>query len=140
MKKILITTVLFLMMLSLPVMAGTYSRSSKSNGTCIVSGCSRSQCDRCFYCSGHKCVDSSCKNKRASDSVFCSKHKSKTNSSRKNSGSGSSYRSKSKSSSKSSFDPDDHDIESYYDDYRDEYDDYDDAYDGFCDDDAWDDY
>ena len=38
-------------------------------------------------------------------------------------------------------DPDSHDIESYYDDNRDEYNDYDDAYDGFLDDDsAWDDY
>lgn len=38
-------------------------------------------------------------------------------------------------------DPDMHDIEGYYDDYRDEYDDEDDAYEGFLDDeDAWDDY
>ena len=45
------------------------------------------------------------------------------------------------SSSKSSFDPDDHDIEAYYEDHRDEYDDYDDAYDGFLDHEAdWDDY
>ena len=44
-------------------------------------------------------------------------------------------------SSDSTFDPEDHDIEGYYEDYRDEYDDYDDAYDGFLDDeDAWDDY
>ena len=35
-------------------------------------------------------------------------------------------------SGKTSFDPDDHDIEAYYEDNRDEYDDYDDAYDGFC--------
>ena len=41
----------------------------------------------------------------------------------------------------STFDPDDYDIEAYYDDNRDEYDDYDDAYEGFLDDDsAWDDY
>ena len=41
----------------------------------------------------------------------------------------------------SSFDPDDHDIEAYYEDNRDEYDDYDDAYEGFLDDEgAWDDY
>ena len=46
-----------------------------------------------------------------------------------------------KSSSKPRFDPDDHDIEAYYEDNRDEYDDYDDAYDGFLDDEgAWDDY
>ena len=44
-------------------------------------------------------------------------------------------------SRKSSFDPDDHDIEAYYQDNIDEYDDYDDAYEGFLDDDsAWDDY
>ena len=38
-------------------------------------------------------------------------------------------------------DPDDHDIEAYYDDNRDEYDSFEDAWDGFEDDeDAWDDY
>ena len=46
-----------------------------------------------------------------------------------------------KSSSKSSFDPDDHDIEAYFEDNRDEYGDYDEAYEGFLDDEgAWDDY
>ncbi|MBP3205526.1 MAG: hypothetical protein J6M66_08900 [Lachnospiraceae bacterium] len=45
------------------------------------------------------------------------------------------------SSSKSYFDPDDYDIEAYYEDNRDEYDDYDDAYEGFLDDEGvWDDY
>ncbi len=40
-----------------------------------------------------------------------------------------------------SYDPDDHDIEAYYEDNRDEYDDYDDAYEGFLDDEGvWDDY
>ena len=49
--------------------------------------------------------------------------------------------SSSSSGRKTTFDPDDHDIESYYQDHQDEYDDYDDAYDGFLDDDgAWDDY
>ena len=39
------------------------------------------------------------------------------------------------------FDPDDHDIEGYYEDNRDEFDSIDDAYDAFEDDeDAWDDY
>ena len=43
--------------------------------------------------------------------------------------------------SNASFDPDDHDIEAYYEDNRDEYDDYDDAYEGFLDDEGvWDDY
>lgn len=38
-------------------------------------------------------------------------------------------------------DPDDYDIEGYYEDHRDEFDDIDDAYDAFLDDeDAWDDY
>lgn len=45
------------------------------------------------------------------------------------------------SSSKPVFDPDDHDIEAYYQDNLDEYDDYDDAYEGFLDDEGvWDDY
>ena len=60
---------------------------------------------------------------------------------------GSSRSSSSKSgSSKSgssgpSFDPDDHDIEAYFEDNRDEYGDYDEAYEGFLDDEGvWDDY
>ena len=151
MKKILITTILFLMMLSVPVMAG-YSR---TNGTCAVKGCNNAAAGgRTIYCSKHKCTWSGCTSMRMGD-LYCAYHNNKNNrkSSRKSSSSGSyssgshkssigsSTRKKSSGSSKSSFDPDDHDIESYYDDYRDEYDDYDDAYDGFCDDeDAWDDY
>lgn len=42
---------------------------------------------------------------------------------------------------KPEIDPDDYDLEGYYEDNRDEYDDIDDAYDGFMDDeDAWEDY
>jgi hypothetical protein len=139
MKKILIITVLFLMIFTVSTFAGLYNRST---GTCIVDGCDRTTYAHSYYCSSHKCSVSYCKNKRTSNSQYCYSHKYKEK--KKTSGGSScrsSYRSKSKSSSKSSFDPDDHDIESYYDDYRDEYDDYDDAYDGFCDDeDAWDDY
>ena len=44
-------------------------------------------------------------------------------------------------SSDSEIDPDDYDVEAYYEDNMDYYDDFDDAYDGFMDDDAeWDDY
>ena len=51
------------------------------------------------------------------------------------------YSGSSGNSSSSSFDPDDHDIEAYYDDNRDEYDSYEDAYEGFLDDESsWDDY
>ena len=51
------------------------------------------------------------------------------------------YSGSSSKHSSSSFDPDDHDIEAYYDDNKDEYDSYEDAYEGFLDDDsAWDDY
>ena len=53
----------------------------------------------------------------------------------------SSKSSSSSSKSSSSFDPDDHDIEAYYEDNRDVYDDYDDAYEGFLNDEVvWDDY
>lgn len=49
--------------------------------------------------------------------------------------------SSSSSKSSSSFDPDDHDIEAYYEDNRDVYDDYDDAYEGFLNDEVvWDNY
>ena len=48
---------------------------------------------------------------------------------------------KDSTSATTEFDPDDHDIEGYYEDNKDEYDDIDDAYDGFEDDEeAWDDY
>ena len=68
----------------------------------------------------------------------------KNNSKGTGSGGGPSFGSTSKKKSTSStteFDPDDHDIEGYYEDNRDEYDSIDDAYDAFEDDeDAWDDY
>ncbi len=66
-----------------------------------------------------------------------------------NSTNSSSYKSKGSSSKKSSkktspgreIDPDDYDIEGYYDDNRDIYEDYEDAWEGFLDDeDAWEDY
>ena len=48
---------------------------------------------------------------------------------------------KGSTSATTQFDPDDHDIEGYYEDNKEEYDSIDDAYDGFEDDpDAWDDY
>ena len=72
------------------------------------------------------------------DRMLDAKIRSSSSSSRKSSSSGTTAYNPSR---RSSFDPDDHDIEAYYDDNRDEYDDYDDAYDGFLDDDsAWDDY
>ena len=119
------------------------------------------------YCKYHKCAVKDCPTRCVSNGFYCTKHYdqyypyaslgqknsngksskygsgSNTRSSNK-SGAGNRSNSRNKSSSRKSssyFDPDDHDIESYYDDYRDEYDDYDDAYDGFMDDDdAWDDY
>ena len=142
MKKIIITTVLFLMMFSAPAFAGLYNRCT---GTCIVEGCDRTTCDHGYYCSSHKCSVSHCRDRRSSSGsgLYCFGHKYKDKKAEKRTTSRSNYRSRSKSSGsgKSSFDPDDHDIESYYDDFRDEYDDYDDAYDGFLDDeDVWDDY
>lgn len=50
-------------------------------------------------------------------------------------------RKKQSTSATTEFDPDDHDIEAYYEDNRDIFEDYDEAYDAFEDDeDAWDDY
>ena len=136
MKKIIITTVLFLMMFSVPAFAGLYNRYT---GICIVEGCDRTTCDHSYYCSSHKCSVSHCRDRRSSSGsgLYCFGHKYKDKKAEKKTTS----RSKSSGSGESSFDPDDHDIESYYDDFRDEYDDYDDAYDGFLDDeDVWDDY
>lgn len=145
MKKAIIVTVLFLMMFTVPVMAGTYSRRSYSSDKCIVGGCTRPKYNKSSYCREHKCCIYDCKNRAGSDGMYCTTHHNQYYQKMVNHHKGkSSYRTKnsnSSSSRKSSFDPDDHDIESYYDDYRDEYDDYDDAYDGFLDDeDAWDDY
>ena len=144
MKKTIIITALFLMILTVPVMAGTRS----SSGKCLTGGCNAPRCQGSCYCSNHKCCIYGCTSKRGSDGMYCSKHHNQyyqkmVNHYKNNKSKSGSYRSKSSgsSSSRSSFDPDEHDIESYYDDYRDEYDDYDDAYDGFLDDeDAWDDY
>lgn len=62
----------------------------------------------------------------------------------KNSGAGNSYggtSSKKSTSATTEFDPDDHDIEGYYEDNKDDFESIDDAYDAFEDDeDAWDDY
>ena len=152
MKKILITTVLFLMIFTIPVLAGF----SRTNGTCAMKGCNNAAAGgRTIYCSKHKCAWSGCTSGKTLGSTYCAYHNNKNNrnSTRKSNSSGSyssgSYKSsngsstwkKSSGSGKSTFDPDDHDIEAYYDDHRDEYDDYDEAYEGFMDDeDAWDDY
>ena len=54
---------------------------------------------------------------------------------------GSSYKKKKKQESTTEFDPDDHDIEQYYEDYKEEFEDIDDAYDDFEDNpEYWDDY
>ncbi len=65
----------------------------------------------------------------------------KSSSGKSSSGKSSSGKSSSGRSSSGGFDPEEHDIEGFYEDNRDEYDDYEDAYDAFLDDeDAWDDY
>ena len=152
MKKFLIITVLFMMIFTIPVLAGF----SRVNGTCAMKGCNNAAAGgRTIYCSKHKCIWSGCISGKTEGSSYCAYHNNKNNrkSTRKSSSgrsyssgaykslNGSSTRKKSSRSSKSIFDPDDHDIEAYYDDHRDEYDDYDDAYEGFMDDEsAWDDY
>ena len=137
MKKIIIITALFLMMFSVTAM-GKYTRPYQppARKKCSVSGCDRNRTSDSIYCDNHKCAQRGCSRKRQSGGIYCATQQSQYNKNvRAKYGSGRS------SSSRSSFDPDDHDIEAYYDDYRDEYDDYDDAYDGFLDDeDAWDDY
>ena len=77
-------------------------------------------------------------NRVATGSSYCNGHLIEINNKRqrgKGSGSGSG------SNSGSYRDPDDYDIEGYYDDFRDEFDDYDDAWDDFEDnEEEWDDY
>ena len=131
MKKTMITTVLLLMVLSMPVLAGTYTSRSYSLDRCCVGGCHSRKYNKSSYCSEHKCVIYDCKNKRGSDGMYCTTHhnqyyhvmknhysgKSSSESSYRRSGSkSSSSRSGSSKSKRSTFDPDDHDIEAFYDD------------------------
>ena len=162
MKKILIIMIPILLILSISALAGLYNRNPVEK--CLVRGCNVERYEDSPYCRHHKCGIFRCNSRRETYGVLCPFHREQKNqnlkeqnsrksssgnvtqSSGKSSATGSSSPgrrplSRSYSSGKTSFDPDDHDIESYYDDYRDEYDDYDDAYDGFLDDeDAWDDY
>ena len=162
MKKTMMIVILFLIVISVPVLAGRYK--SHSTEKCTACGCNENRYEGSPYCRYHKCGIFKCNSRSAPVGVLCPFHreqqdqKLKRNNRKSSSGNASqsrgkssasgssSYRrrssvSRSSGSSKSSFDPDDHDIESYYDDFRDEYDDYDDAYDGFLDDeDVWDDY
>ena len=131
MKKIIIITALFLMIFSMTAM-GKYTRPYQppARKKCSVSGCDRNRSNDSIYCDNHKCAQRGCSRKRQSGGIYCATHQSQYN---KNVRAkyGSRLSRSNSSRSKSSFDPDEHDIESYYDDYRDEYDDYDDAYDGF---------
>ena len=52
MKKIMITTVLLLMMLSMTVSAGTYSCRSYSQNRCCAAGCNGRKYNNSYYCSG----------------------------------------------------------------------------------------
>ena len=162
MKKFMMISILFLIVISIPVLAGMYKM--RSTEKCSARGCSEERYEDSPYCRYHKCGIYGCNSKRAPGGVLCPFHREQQDQglhrNNQKSSSGNTSRSKSRSSSssssnsrkrrsvsgnsysgKTSFDPDDYDIESYYDDFRDEYDDYDDAYDGFLDDDdAWDDY
>lgn len=67
MKKILITTILFLMLFSVPVLAGSH----KSSGTCAVKGCNNSiGKSRSIYCTKHRCTWSGCTSLRM-DGSYC---------------------------------------------------------------------
>ena len=72
MKKIMITTVLLLMMLSMTVSA--YSSRSYSPDRCCAAGCNGRKYNKSSYCSEHKCVIYDCKNKRGSDGMYCTTH------------------------------------------------------------------
>ena len=122
MKKIIIITALFLMVFSMTAM-GKYTRPYQppARKKCSVSGCDRNRSNDSIYCDNHKCAQRECTRKRQSGGIYCATHQSQYNKNvRAKYGNGlsssiSSSRSRSKSSgSSSNFDPDDHDIESYY--------------------------
>ena len=114
----------------------------KDEKLCKYKDCKNYKKDGFDYCNSHKCIYSDCNKPRIEGSKCCSYHdaqyeedharfiaeqKALIEKANRNS----------KSSSKTSRDPDDYDIDGYYEDYDDEYDDWDDAWDDF---DDWDDY
>ena len=96
MKKIIISTVLFLMMFSVSAYAGLYNRFT---GTCIVEGCDCTTCDHSYYCSSHKCSVSHCRDRRSSSGsgLYCFGHKYKDRKAEKKTVSRRNYSSRSKS-------------------------------------------
>ena len=85
MKKIMIAAILFLMIFSVPVMAGYHRPFVPSVKKCSVSGCDRPVTENSLYCSGHKCSSRGCKSKRMSGGIYCATHQSKYNKNVRNS-------------------------------------------------------
>ncbi|MCR5654434.1 MAG: hypothetical protein K6G07_02190 [Lachnospiraceae bacterium] len=115
---------------------------------CVLKGCYHLRKEGSNYCYCHKCSVDGCPY-RAQVGTLCKEHaeRAKNAEERKEqraleekkqgrtSGSGKTYY------STDEIDPDDYDLDGYYEDYKDEFEDYDDAYDDFLDhDEYWDDY
>ena len=129
MKRIIFASLILVMLLTVPVMAGTYTKRSSSFDKCLAGGCTARRYNGSYYCSEHKCCIYDCKNRRGSDGMYCTKHHnqyypvmrnhhsksgSTGRSSKNRSSTGNIYKSKNRAGSgsssesrKSSFDPDD---------------------------------
>ena len=122
---------------------GAVKESGKNK--CLHYGCDNYAMDDSIYCYYHKSGGSgySSGSKKSSGSSSSSSKSSGSSSSKSSSSYSSGSSSSSSSSKKSSYtvEPDDHDIEAYYEDYREEFEDEDDAWDDFEDNEEyWDDY
>ncbi len=128
--------------ISRPSVTYTSSRSASTTANiCRQSGCTRKALEGYHYCRDHMCLYD-CDNPRYLTKPVCREHclqysqylEQRMKEHREG-------HKKSSSSGKKSKDPDDYDVEGFYEDFQDEYDDYDDAWDDFDDDDDYrDDY
>ena len=118
MKRIIFASLILVMLLTVPVMAGTYTKRSSSFDKCLAGGCSARRYNGSYYCSEHKCCIYDCTTHHNQYYPVMQNHHSKSRStagsSKNRSSTGNIYESKNRAGSgsssesrKSSFDPDD---------------------------------
>ena len=105
MKKVMMIVFLFLIVISVPVLAGKYK--TRSAEKCTARGCDEDRYEGAPYCRYHKCGIYGCNSKRAPGGVLCPFHreqqdqKLKRNSRKSSSGNASQSRGKSSASGSS---------------------------------------
>ena len=73
MKKFMMIAILFLIVISIPVLAGMYKM--RSTEKCTARGCSEERYEDSPYCRYHKCGIYGCNSKRAPGGVLCPFHR-----------------------------------------------------------------